>query len=422
MAKTPKEYAEERRKQGKCGSCGEMAEPGKTRCARCSKKQRDKYQAGQANKDLDHLFDIVPDVDKKQSRKDLDAARYEAKKSTGLCARCGERPPVDTYTMCQECLDGQAVNRAKRKVTADAAKTVAKAATVAARTIAGLCVDCEGPPAPATINQRCRLCESRRLVREEGMTRHAARKLIGVCQKCVREVEPGTILCAIHQQGRVDGRATKRENNICNECPEPAVPGKRYCAKHGEENRQTRRDHVAACRLTGMCPDCPHDKQSPSATGKPPGTPCVEHLKYNREKDRRKCQKLRAEVLAAYGGKCSCPGCTITEPAFLEVDHIYNDGADHRREICGGNSRSGIRFYTWLRKHGFPKDRFQLLCRNCNGAKYQCGECPHVTAARAAGTLPSLPAADPVIEAEFAKFCADPSAVDDDLDHLFDID
>src|SRR3990167_4810883 len=87
-----------------------------------------------------------------------------------------------------------------------------------------------------------------------------------------------------------------------------------------------------------------------------------------RAKNSKACRdRARAEVLAAYGGRCVC--CGETEPAFLAIDHVKNDGARHRARI------GAIVF--WLRKHDFPKDRFQLLCHNCNRAKHTLGRCPH---------------------------------------------
>lgn len=41
-------------------------------------------------------------------------------------------------------------------------------------------------------------------------------------------------------------------------------------------------------------------------------------------------RRLKLEVLAGYGGKCIC--CGETHPAFLTVDHINNDGAEHRTQ------------------------------------------------------------------------------------------
>lgn len=55
---------------------------------------------------------------------------------------------------------------------------------------------------------------------------------------------------------------------------------------------------------------------------------------------------------------------------FLEIDHVNNDGADHRRET------GYTTIYRWLISHDFPEG-FQTLCSNCNRARYRYGECPH---------------------------------------------
>lgn len=80
---------------------------------------------------------------------------------------------------------------------------------------------------------------------------------------------------------------------------------------------------------------------------------------------------LRKETFDAYGGRCAC--CGEDQLEVLTIDHVNNDGAEHRK-ITG----AGSRFYAWLRKEGFPQDgRFQILCFNCNIAKKIYGTCPH---------------------------------------------
>lgn len=82
-------------------------------------------------------------------------------------------------------------------------------------------------------------------------------------------------------------------------------------------------------------------------------------------------KRVRDEVFAAYGNKCAC--CGESEPIFLEMDHIDNDGAEHRRKI--GQSY----VYYWLRNNSFPTT-FQILCSNCNKGKHRNGGiCPHQT-------------------------------------------
>ncbi len=72
-------------------------------------------------------------------------------------------------------------------------------------------------------------------------------------------------------------------------------------------------------------------------------------------------RSLKREVIKEYGGKCCCCGITMFE--FLTIDHISNNGNTHRKEIGKG------RIYPWLKRNGYPKDNFQLLCMNCNSAK-----------------------------------------------------
>jgi hypothetical protein len=71
---------------------------------------------------------------------------------------------------------------------------------------------------------------------------------------------------------------------------------------------------------------------------------------------------LKAEVFAAYGGKCQCPSglCNESNPKFLSIDHIFNDG--HAGAV-------GTKLYRWLKANGFPKDRFRLMCWNCNAGR-----------------------------------------------------
>ncbi len=80
--------------------------------------------------------------------------------------------------------------------------------------------------------------------------------------------------------------------------------------------------------------------------------------------------KIRDQVYAAYGGYiCAC--CGETERAFLSVDHINNDGAEHRRKL-----KYSCQFYGWLVRNKFPKG-FQILCMNCQWGKRNGRTCPH---------------------------------------------
>ena len=80
----------------------------------------------------------------------------------------------------------------------------------------------------------------------------------------------------------------------------------------------------------------------------------------------------RNKVFDHYGWICKCCGENNSE--FLTIDHINNNGAEHRKEKAG----SGSNIYRWLIKNNFPEG-FQTLCYNCNCAKQfrGKGECPH---------------------------------------------
>ena len=90
---------------------------------------------------------------------------------------------------------------------------------------------------------------------------------------------------------------------------------------------------------------------------------------------------IRRAAIEAYGGmKCACCGETIEQ--FLTIDHINNDGAEHRKSLGRkiGNGKGGsATIYTWLKNNNYPPG-FQVLCMNCNhGKSRNKGVCPHKT-------------------------------------------
>lgn len=85
--------------------------------------------------------------------------------------------------------------------------------------------------------------------------------------------------------------------------------------------------------------------------------------------------RLHQDILRAYGERCAC--CGEDHPMFLTLDHINNDGAQHRKEIMGNTKRGSTKFYAWVKRNEFP-NFLQLLCWNCNCGKHRNGGvCPH---------------------------------------------
>lgn len=99
----------------------------------------------------------------------------------------------------------------------------------------------------------------------------------------------------------------------------------------------------------------------------------------NRDKERAYHRAVRIryklEMIAAYGGACDC--CGETDPAFLTLDHVNRDGNLHRARYGGRNVASPMQIYAELRRKGWPKDGFRVLCMNCNFATRFGDPCPH---------------------------------------------
>ena len=99
---------------------------------------------------------------------------------------------------------------------------------------------------------------------------------------------------------------------------------------------------------------------------------------YHNKIAKPKFEEIKLEILTYYSKKiskseipcCACCGenSSIT---FLALDHI-----EGRKSMGHKRGFTGIKIYKWIVKNDFP-DGFQVLCHNCNTAKFQIGKCPH---------------------------------------------
>lgn len=105
------------------------------------------------------------------------------------------------------------------------------------------------------------------------------------------------------------------------------------------------------------------------------------HRKLHKEQisihDKNKRLKLKQEFMKEYGGVCIC--CGESNICFLSIDHIDGKGKEHRLKLGiskrGGSTSNVLRD---IRKRGWPKDNYRILCYNCNIARAQNnGICPH---------------------------------------------
>ncbi len=95
---------------------------------------------------------------------------------------------------------------------------------------------------------------------------------------------------------------------------------------------------------------------------------------------RIRARALREEAMIAYSenGTPQCACCGETNVGFLSIDHVDNNGAEHRR-LLKSAGKCGPQFWRQLKKAGWPRTPpLQVLCYNCNmGRQNNCGICPH---------------------------------------------
>ena len=137
---------------------------------------------------------------------------------------------------------------------------------------------------------------------------------------------------------------------LCNCC--------RQKAKQGEISRRAKR------KLSGKCLRCGGQKVDREISN------CIKCRSKRALQNKAQKKAIQEAVLNAYGRACSC--CGEAEPLFLQLDHVNDNGADHRRKV-------GTRMWRWAKDNKFP-DSLQLLCCNCNqGKRLNGGICPHVS-------------------------------------------
>ena len=155
-----------------------------------------------------------------------------------------------------------------------------------------------------------------------------------------------------------------KEAGLCRRCGKTPLPGKTRCKRcHRLHLEYGRRFKNRAIRH-GLCRYCCKEPRIASCSM------CTTCLRIHSARSSARHAKWRKACLKAYGGHCVCCGCH--NPKYLQLDHVNDDGAEHRRQIANG-SRGGS-LYKWAYFNGFPH-RLQLMCGNCHQAKSCFGGC-----------------------------------------------
>lgn len=191
------------------------------------------------------------------------------------------------------------------------------------------------------------------------------------CRICSEPRVSGKTVCVAHlvrNKTRANKRSKgRRTKGLCRECPEPSATGRSSCAKHLGLDKIVRRNRVKKARANGLCSKCLKD---PATHNKSMCAKCTDKLAISSARSRK---NTKMKVINHYGGKCAC--CGENKSAFLTIDHVNNNGNDHRKTMPGGGSSTAT--YRWIIKNNYPTD-LQLLCWNCNcGKQINGGICPH---------------------------------------------
>lgn len=93
----------------------------------------------------------------------------------------------------------------------------------------------------------------------------------------------------------------------------------------------------------------------------------LENKQKHAEAGKKRQHGYKKFIIETLGGKCVC--CSENEIVFLTLEHINKDGGAHRR------TKRNI--YCEVIREGVPKNRYTVLCMNCNWAERNGKTCPH---------------------------------------------
>lgn len=290
----------------------------------------------------------------------IDNKRFAKKKAANLCL-CGQ-PTINGKRSCAVCLErGREYQKQQRTI----------------HISNGGCITCGKPPAPGSVT--CTNCTTR--ATNATLRRYNSNKSQNICPFCGRELD-GKFRCnSCHADHLQRGKARWHQQRLivlehyggeCVCCGENDYEFLEidHINGGGRKHRQEVGSHLidwiinhdfptdlrilcANCnRGFGKFGDCPHHREPTPPTSK-------KRIRYRRH---------RLSCIQHYGGKCQC--CGESNWAFLEFDHIDNDGKIHRKLI------DSTQMPHWLIINNFPSN-IQLLCCNCNKAKGLYGTCSH---------------------------------------------
>ena len=150
-------------------------------------------------------------------------------------------------------------------------------------------------------------------------------------------------------------------------------------AKRGRSNQYCN-FHCLATHFAGVCehPGCDEKYTHQSMVRGLGDRLCQKHsIRINGKERAVKYRKRdKKELYDRLGNRCAC--CGERDSMYLEIDHVHNDGTEHREKI---NANWGAKHMKATSMHPRYYIRYltenpgglQLLCSNCNRAKHRNG-------------------------------------------------
>ncbi len=250
-----------------------------------------------------------------------------------LCTKCGEES--GEYKKCVACRSKHAEYMRKRNKQ---------------RLDNGLCVSCGKEKFNSS--SLCDICFHKKAKADKDYI--SRKKINKECVRCGETHLDNMSLCVrCLQQQRID-RLEKKLNGKCKNCCNSVVSDV-YCSDCLLKQKERRE----RCKHNGICVQCHKNKVDDNFRI------CIQC----KEQSRKHYRELQFNVFLHYGGfECICCGETIVN--FLQLDHINNNGHEHRR---WGRRK----LFKWIINNDYPPC-FQVLCANCNRGKARNGGvCPH---------------------------------------------
>lgn len=158
--------------------------------------------------------------------------------------------------------------------------------------------------------------------------------------------------------------------SVCKQCAQEY--GRRWRAAHPDEIRANMKTYYSQNREALLAQKREYYNANQETIKRKVATHYYDNHEGHKQRAKQLAMERKVKVFEHYGARCIC--CGETNIGFLSIDHIRNDGADHRRKVGAGWA-----MYRWLIKNNFP-DGFQVLCYNCNLGRFRNGNvCPHKT-------------------------------------------